>query len=60
MKISDLKGIFKTSTLTVESVKNEHEDYYTVKMIPEKGTVWSPGEHGIFRLVSRKAKGRNW
>ena len=60
MKISDLKGIFKTSTLTVESVKNEHDDYYTVKMIPEKGTVWSPGEHGIFRLVSRKAKGRNW
>ncbi|NLB20517.1 MAG: FAD-dependent oxidoreductase [Clostridium sp.] len=60
MRISDLKGIFKTSILTIESIENEYEDYYTIKMIPEKNLDWSPGEHGIFKLLSRKAKGRKW
>lgn len=60
MKISDLKGIFKTSILTVDSVVNNYGDYYTVKMIPEKGLTWEPGEHGIFKLIDKKIKGRKW
>lgn len=60
MKIADLKGIFKTSTLTLDNTKNEYEDYYRIDLIPENGVTWTPGEHGIFKLVSRNPKGRKW
>ena len=56
MRISDLKGIFKTSILTIESIENEYEDYYTIKMLPEKELTWDPEEHGIFKLVSQKVE----
>ncbi len=60
MRISDLKGISKTSVLTVDSVVNNYGDYYTIKLTPEKSLRWEAGEHGIFRLVNEKPKGRNW
>lgn len=60
MKLSDFKGLFHTSTLTIESIENNYGDYYTIKMIPENGVTWDPGEHGIFTLVSQKPKGRKW
>lgn len=60
MKISDFKGLFKKSILKVDSVENNYGDYYTLKMIPEKDLTWDPGEHGIFKLVNKKPKGRKW
>ncbi len=60
MKLSDFKGLFKKATLTIESVKNPHGDYYEVKMKPEPGLTWNPGEHGIFKLPGRQVDGKKW
>lgn len=60
MKISDIKGIFKKSTLTIVSVEHKHGDYYQIIMKPEVGVTWNPGEHGIFTLPDRKVQGKKW
>jgi len=60
MKLSDFKGLFKKGTLTIESVKNTSGDYYEIKMKPEPGLTWNPGEHGIFKLPGRKIQGKKW
>ena len=60
MKISDFKGLFKKSVVTVESIENPYEDYYSIKFKVEPGTVWEPGEHGIFKLINNKVEGKKW
>jgi ferredoxin-NADP reductase len=60
MKLSDFKGLFKKSMLTIESVRNTYGDYYEIKLKPEAGVSWSPGEHGIFRLPNNKVEGKKW
>lgn len=60
MKITDLKGIFKTSILTMVKVENKYGDYYQITMKPESGVTWNPGEHGIFKLPDAKVKGKKW
>ena len=39
MKISDFKGIFKKSTLTIVSIENKYGDYYQITTTPEAGTI---------------------
>lgn len=60
MKLSDLKGIFHRSHLTMISTENVFKDYWKIKLKPEADTTWSPGDHGIFTLPGRKIKGRSW
>jgi len=60
MKISDFRGIFRTSELEVESVENPYGDYYTVKIRIPKGYSWIPGEHGIFKLPGKNIQGKKW
>jgi ferredoxin-NADP reductase len=60
MKISDFKGLFKKSVLTIESVINTHGDHYEIKLKPEFGVLWNPGEHGIFKLPNNKVEGKKW
>lgn len=60
MKLSDFKGLFKKSMLTFESVTNTHGDYYEIKLKPESGALWIPGEHGIFKLPNNKVDGKKW
>lgn len=60
MKLSDFKGLFKKSTLTVESIENTYGDYYLIKLKPKPGTVWLPGEHGIFKLPGVRIEGKKW
>lgn len=59
MKLADFKGLFKKSILTVESIENLHGDYYEIKLKPQAGFSWSPGEHGIFKLPNNKVEGKN-
>ena len=60
MKISDFKGLFKKSILTVESVNNTYADYYEIKLKPEAGVLWTAGEHGIFTLPNNRVEGKKW
>jgi ferredoxin-NADP reductase len=60
MKLLDFKGIFKKSMLTIESVRNVYGDYYEIKLKPEAGVLWNPGEHGIFKLPNNKVEGKKW
>jgi len=60
MKLSDFKGLFKKSVLTVISVKNPHGDYYEVALEPKASTRWNPGEHGIFKLPDNQVEGKKW
>ena len=58
MKLSDLKGLFNRSHLTMISAENVFGDYWKIKLKPEEDTSWAPGDHGIFTLPGRKVKGR--
>lgn len=60
MKISDFKGLFKTSILTIESVNNAYGDYYEIRLKPAEGVTWKPGEHGIFKLPNNTVEGKKW
>lgn len=60
MKISDFKGLFKKSNLTIVSVENKYGDYYQVEMKPAAGVTWCPGDHGVFRLPNRPVEGKKW
>lgn len=60
MKISDFKGLLKKSIVTIESIENTNRDYYQVKMKPEIGSKWEPGEHGVFKLPDNKVEGKKW
>lgn len=60
MKLSDFKGVFKKSIARVESVENPFEDYYVIRLKPSAGTVWTPGDHGIFTLPEAKIEGKKY
>ena len=60
MKLSDFKGLFKKSMLTIESVNNTYGDYYEIRLKPEAGVSWKPGEHGIFKLPNNKVEDKKW
>lgn len=60
MKLSDFKGLFKKSIATIESIENPFEDYYVIRLKPAPGTVWSPGEHAIYKLPEAKVEGKKW
>lgn len=60
MKLSDFKGLFKSSIATIESIENPVDDYYTVRLKPAVGIHWEPGEHGIFRKADQKVDGKKW
>ncbi|NLC32492.1 MAG: FAD-dependent oxidoreductase [Clostridiales bacterium] len=60
MKLSDFKGLFRRSALTLLKVENPFDDYYRITLKPGKDTVWHPGDHGVFTLPGRKVKGRSW
>lgn len=60
MKLSDFKGILKRSIITIDSIDNPFDDYYTVKLKPSKNTHWAPGEHAIFKMAEGKVEGKKW
>lgn len=60
MKLSDFKGLFKTSIAEVIAIDNPYGDYYTVKLKVAKGLVWEAGEHAIFKLPDREVEGKKW
>jgi ferredoxin-NADP reductase len=60
MKLSDLKGIAKKLHLEFISAENVYEDHWVIKLKPEEGMKWVPGEHGIFTLPGKKFDGRKW
>lgn len=60
MKLSDFKGLFKTSLLTIDHIEHIHGDYYQINMKPEAGCTWYPGDHGIFTLPNCKVEGKKW
>lgn len=60
MKLSEIKGVFKTSLATVKSIKNPFEDYYVIELITEPGITWKAGEHGIFTLPGKEVEGKKF
>ena len=60
MRLSDLKGIFRRGRLGFISAENVFDDYWVVRLKPEEGMRWTPGEHGIFTIPGKKFKGRKW
>lgn len=58
MKLSDFKGLFKSSIATFVSVQNPHSDYYLVSLKPAEGTTWEAGEHGLFTLPDNPVQGK--
>ncbi len=54
MKISDFKGIFKKSKITLLKKENIALDYWQFDFKIDKGYNWEAGEHGAF--IIRKAK----
>lgn len=60
MKLSDFKGLFKTSIGSIESIENPYEDYYTIKINVSHNTRWEAGEHAIFSLPNADFKDKKW
>jgi ferredoxin-NADP reductase len=60
MKLSDFKGVFKKTILTIESIENPYGDYFSIKLKPTSEMSWHPGEHGIFTLPNIKVEGKKW
>lgn len=60
MLLCDFKGIFKRSLATVDSIENPYDDYYIIKLKPESGLKWIPGEHAIYTLPTKLIKGKRW
>ena len=60
MKLSDFKGVKNKSTATVKSVENIHGDYWVVKLKPEDGITWRPGEHAVFSFPDKGVTGKKW
>lgn len=58
MKISDVTGILKKNTLTVESIENPFDDYHTITLNIRNNLTWEAGEHGVFTLPGRKVSGK--
>lgn len=59
MKLSDFKGLFKSSQPTVTSVSNPHGDYYEVRLSIPAGVIWKPGQHAMFTIKGPKMTGGN-
>lgn len=60
MKISDFKGLFNKSILSIVDIENVHDDYYKIVLKPEKNISWIPGDHGVFTLRGKKFKGKKF
>ncbi|NLA53674.1 MAG: FAD-dependent oxidoreductase [Clostridiales bacterium] len=60
MKLSDFKGLFHRSALTVLTIDNPYGDYHRSTLKPDKNTIWISGDHGIFTLPLRKVSGKPW
>lgn len=58
MKISDVTGIIKKNTLTVNSIENPFDDYHVISLTIPKELTWEAGEHGLFTLPGRKVSGK--
>jgi len=58
MKFSHFKGIFKKTSLTVDSVKNPFGDYYVARLLPKDKLTWKAGEHGVFSLPGHNVEGK--
>lgn len=60
MKLSEIKGVLKTSITTIESIENPFEDYYIIELNTEPGVTWKAGEHGIFTLPGKNVEGKSF
>lgn len=58
MKLSDLSGIWKKSTIQLIGKENPVDDKFIFTFAIPTGLTWRPGEHGIFRL--KKIEGKKW
>lgn len=59
-KIKYLKGAFKKTDSEIESIENPFGDYYVIKLKPQSELTWKPGEHGIFKIVDKDIKGKDY
>ncbi|MDP8201763.1 MAG: FAD-dependent oxidoreductase [Candidatus Tenebribacter burtonii] len=60
MRLSDFKGIFKTSKVEFISAVNIDEDYYVISLKKPECLMWRPGEHAIFTLPGNKVAGKKY
>lgn len=60
MKISDFKGIFKKSEITLVNKENIALDYWQFDFKIDKGYEWEAGEHGAFIIKKPKIKGKKF
>lgn len=60
MRLSDLKGVFKTSKVKFISAHNLYDDYYEIKLERPQDLFWESGEHAIFSIPGKKVKGKKW
>lgn len=58
MKVTDFTGMFNRTSLTIDSIKNPHDDYFIITFDYPKGLTWDPGEHALFTLPGKKVKGQ--
>lgn len=56
MKLSYMKGIFKTHDLRFVSSENVFGDYFVIKLQTPYPMKWEPGQHGAFTLPGKKIK----
>lgn len=59
-KMKYLKGALKKTEAEIESIENPFGDYYVIKLKPQAELTWKPGEHGIFKLVDKNIKGKDY
>jgi NAD(P)H-flavin reductase len=60
MRISDFKGIFKKSEITLINKENTGLDYWQFDFKIDKGYDWEAGEHGAFIIKKPKIKGKSF
>lgn len=60
MKLSDFKGIFKKSKITLINKENIALDYWQFDFKIDKGYSWEAGEHGAFIIKKPKIKGKSF
>ena len=58
MKFSDLAKMFKKRQGRITEVNHCFADYYTIKVMPEKGFTWVAGEYAIFSLKDKRIAGK--
>lgn len=60
MKLSDFKGIFKKSKLTLQDKGNLGLDYWYFDFKVDQDYSWEAGEHGAFIMKNPKIKGKSF